>query len=55
MKFYMVVNYDLVSLSFIFHKNLCTNARAQVINARNCNKTYVREFTTCVPAFIHQS
>ena len=39
MKFYMLVNYYLVSFSFKFHKNQCTNARAQVVNAHTRNKT----------------
>ena len=32
MKFYVVVTYYLVSLSFKFHEDLCTNARARVVN-----------------------
>ena len=55
MKFHMVVNYYLVSLSFKFHKNSCTNARVRVINARTRDKTYARAFTTRARAFMHQS
>ena len=34
MKFYEVVNYYLVSLSFKFYEDPCINARAIVVNAR---------------------
>ena len=34
MKFYVVVYYYLVSLSFKFHEDLCINARARVVNVR---------------------
>ena len=34
MKFYVVVNYYLMSLSFKFHDDPCINACAQVINMR---------------------
>ena len=54
-KFYMVVNYYLVSLSFKFHKNLCTDARAQVVNARTRDKTCARAFTALTRAFIQES
>ena len=33
MKFNMLANYYLVSLSFKFHEDWCINARAQVVNA----------------------
>ena len=33
MKFYLVVNYYLVSFSFKFHEDPCTNASARVVNA----------------------
>ena len=32
MKFYVVVNCYLVSLSFIFHEDSCINARSRVVN-----------------------
>ena len=34
MKFYMVVKYYLENLSFKFHEDPCTNARARVVKAR---------------------
>ena len=34
MKFYMVVNYYIVNLSFKFHKDQFKNARLRVVNAR---------------------
>ena len=46
MKFYMVVNYYLVSLSFKFHEDPCINARARVVNARAHVLLRVRAFTT---------
>ena len=55
MKFYVVVNYYLVSLSFKFHKNPCTNARAQVVNARTRDKTCTRPFTAGARAFMQIS
>ena len=39
MKFYVVVNYYLGSLCYKFHEDPCTNAHAQVVNARTCDKT----------------
>ena len=33
-KFYVVVNYYLVTLSFKFHEDLCIDARTNVVNAR---------------------
>ena len=41
MKFYMVVNYYLVSLSLKFYiiKHSCTNAHKQVVHARTRDKT----------------
>ena len=42
MKFYVVVNYYLVRLSFKFHDHLCINGRARVVNARTCNKSCAR-------------
>ena len=55
MKFYMVVSYYVVSLSFKFYDDPCTNARARVINARNRNKTCAGALTTRARAFMHQS
>ena len=49
MKFYMVVNYYLVSLSFIFHKNPCTNVRSRVINALSrIKRARTRVYSLCV-------
>ena len=42
MKFYVVVNYCLVGLYLKFHKDLCINARAPVVNAG------ARVFCECV-------
>ena len=53
MKFYMVVNYYLVSLTLKFHGYLCTNARARVINAHTRDKTRARAFTTRARSFMH--
>ena len=55
MKFYMVVNYYLLSLSLKFHGIPCTTARARVINAHTRDKTCTRAFTTRLRAFIHGS
>ena len=55
MKFNMVVNYYVVSLSFKFYEDPCTNMRAQVINARNRDKTCARALTTRARAFMHRS
>ena len=54
MKFYVVINYYLVSLSFKFHKNPCTNARAHVVNAHTRDKTCARAFTARARAFMHE-
>ena len=43
MKFYMVVNYYVVSLSFKFHEDPCTIACARVINARTRDKMCARK------------
>ena len=45
MKFYVVFKYYLVTLSFEFHGDLCTNARTRVINAHTRDKTCARAFT----------
>ena len=50
-KFYVVVNYYLVSLSSKFHKDPCANARARVVNVRTRDKTCVCVFTTHARAF----
>ena len=53
MKFYVVVNYYLVSLSFEFHEDLCLNAHARVINSRTRGKTCTYAFTNRAHAFVH--
>ena len=53
MKFYMVVNYYLGSLTFNFHKDSCINVRARAVNARAHVLSRVRAFTTCARAFVH--
>ena len=55
MKFYMVVNYYLVNLSFKFYEDPCINARARVVNARVHVISRVRAFTTRARAFMHGS
>ena len=55
MKFYMVVNYYLVNLSFNVHEDLNSNARARVINARTRDKMCAHVFTTRDRAFLHGS
>ena len=40
--FYTVVNYYVLSLTFKFHEDLCTNPRARVVNARTRDKTCAR-------------
>ena len=55
MKFYMVVNYYLVSLSIKFHEDPCINARARVSNVRAHVSSQVRTFTTHVRASMHRS
>ena len=53
-RIFMVVNYYLVSLSLKFDEDPCISARTRVVNARICDKTCVRAFTTCVRAFMHK-
>ena len=53
MKFYVVVNYYLGSLSFKFHEDSCINARARDVNARAHVLSRVRTFKTCARAFEH--
>ena len=55
MKFYMVVNYYLGSLTFNFHKDSCINARARVVNPRTRDKSCARTFTPRARAFMHGS
>ena len=55
MKFNVVVNYCLVSLSFKFHAHSCINKRAQVVNARVHVISQVRLLTTRACAFMHRS
>ena len=55
MKFYVVVNYYLVSLIFKCHDDPCTNARAQVVNTHTRDKMCARGFTARARAFIHES
>ena len=55
MKFYVVVNYYLVGLYFKFHKDLCINARARVVNACTRDKTYMHALKTCACASMHGS
>ena len=55
MKFYVVVNYYLVIICIKFHSDLCINARARVVNARNRDKTCARAFTTRARLFMHKS
>ena len=46
MKFCVVVNYYLVSLSLKFHEDPCINVRTPVVNARAHVLSRVRAFTT---------
>ena len=55
MKFYVVVNHYLVSLSFKFHEDWCRNEPARVVNARTRDKMCARTFTTRACAFMHES
>ena len=55
MKFDVVVNHYLGTLSFKFHEDLCTNACAKVVNARTRDKTCACAFTTHVGSFLHGS
>ena len=47
MKFNLVVNYYLVSLSFKFHEDLCINAHARVVNAYTCFIASARVYDLC--------
>ena len=55
MKFYVGVIYYLVIICIKFHSDLCINARARVVNARNRYKTCARAFTTRAHVFKHES
>ena len=52
-KFVLEVLYYLMSLSFKFHGDPCTNARAGVMNAHTRDKMCARALTTL--AFMHGS
>ena len=54
-KFYVVVNYYLVSLCFKFREDPCISARARVVNARAHVLSRVRACTTFARAFFHGS
>ena len=45
-KFYMVLKYYLVSLSFKFHDDLCINERVRVVNAHTRDKSSASTFIT---------
>ena len=53
MKFYVVVNHYLVTLSLKFYEDLCTNERAQVVNTRTRDKMCMRTLATRARAFMH--
>ena len=55
MKFYVVVNFYLVSLSFKFHEDPSINTRARVENVRIRDITCARVFTAGARAFMHES
>ena len=55
MKFYVVVNYYLVSLSFKFHDDPCINARVRGVNMRTCDKSCTGTFITFARLFMHGS
>ena len=55
MKFYVMVNLYLVSLSIKFHEDPSVNARAQVENVRIRDITCARAFSTRARAFMHGS
>ena len=62
MKFYVVVKYYIVILSFKFHDNLCinvraraVNVRARAVNVRAHDLSRVRAFTTSARAFMNGS
>ena len=55
MKFYVVVNYYLVSLGFKFYEDPCINEHVRVVNARAHVLSRLRAFTTRARAFMHGS
>ena len=55
MKFFVVVNFYLVNLSFKFHKDPCINVCEQVVNASICDITWAHAFTTCARVSMHGS
>ena len=55
MKIFMVANYYLLSLSFKFHEDPFTNARARVVNVRTRDKTSAHAYTTRAHAFVGKS
>ena len=55
MKFCVVVNYYLVSLSFKFHEDSCIDARTNVVNVHAHVLSRVLAFMTRARAFSHGS
>ena len=55
MKFYVVVNYYFVNLSFKLYENPCINACARVVNAHAHDLSRVHAFMTRVRASMHGS
>ena len=55
MKFYVVVNYYLVSLNFKFHDDPCLNARVRGVNARTRDKSCAHTFTPRAQTFMHKA
>ena len=55
MKFYVVVNYYLMSLNFKFYDDPCIDARIRGENARTRDKSCARTFITFARAFMHGS
>ena len=55
MKFYVVVNYYLVSLSLIFNEDPCINTRSRVVNMSGHVILRVRAFLTRARAFVQGS
>ena len=55
MKFYVVVNFYLVNLSFKFYKDPCIDARARVVNTCAHIISRMRAFTTRACTFMNGS
>ena len=55
MKFYVVINYYLVSIRLKFHEDLCTNARTRVVNAGTRDKMSANMLTARAHTFMHGS